>query len=150
MSTTLIHRLKPSAPVRVHLFLAALIWLVVGSGLGFFGMRWVIIDGRTMLLWWLIPALVVGFLKAYFVLGKAARRMTTRIIARGDGRCLGGFLSPLTWLLVMLMMGSGMVLRSGWLELGYVGVIYAGVGVALFTASFRLWAVWWRYESANS
>ncbi len=144
--SSLADKLKPSAPVRAHLFLAAALWTVVGSTLVFFGVWWVRDDGRALLWWLLIPVVVIGFLKAHFILMGAATRITTRIIERGDGRCLGGFLSPMTWLLVLGMMGGGRLLRAGGIPMGIVGLIYAGVGLALFVASFRMWSVWRGYE----
>ena len=131
--------LKPAAPVRVHLFLAALTWSLVGIGLFVVGVRW----GLQWDSAWAIPLLVLAVLagigKAWMVLVKVARKSVLRIQERGDGRCIGGFLGWKSWLLVLLMMTMGRLLRGSGLPMHWVGLLYAGVGAALFTGSFVTW-----------
>jgi len=136
----LFHKYKPAAPARYHLFVAALLWSVVGSALLFFGCKWVINKHETLYIWLLIPALLIGLLKTRLVLFKAADRMTSRIIARGDGKCIGGFISYKTWLIIAIMAGTGKFLRGGLLPIAIVGLIYAAVGIALLYGSSRLWS----------
>ena len=94
-------------------------------------------------------AIVAGALKAHFVLKRTAGRMIERIRVRGDGRCLGGFVSLPTWGFVILMMGLGYLLRHGLLPHTVVGVIYVAVGAALLLASRRIWSAWQRHQPIN-
>lgn len=132
--TTWVDSHKPAANVSTHLLAAGLMWLVVGGGLMGFGVHW-LWAGRPALAPWLAAAAVVaGVVKSHLVLDRAARRVVRRITARGDGRCLGGFLSLRTWALVVLMMVLGRLLRgglAGWL----VGALYIAVGTALLRSS---------------
>jgi hypothetical protein len=64
---------------------------------------------------------------------------TVRIIARGDSRCLGGFLAPKTWLLIIIMMGSGILLRRSGVPRPILGVLYTAVGSALLIGGRKLW-----------
>lgn len=92
----------------------------------------------------LIAAVVLGLLKARFVLRRAARRTIQHITSRGDGRCLGGFLSWKTWLLVIAMIALGRLLRSELvpIPLAWIGLLYAAVGVAMIAGSIPLWIAW--------
>lgn len=130
---------KPAAPARVHLLLAAMLWSVVGALLAFFGGRWLLTSSAPYGGLLLLPAVVIGLLKARFVLDRTAGRIVNRIQARGDGRCLGGFLSLPTWGFVVLMSASGYVLRHSPVPRLTVGFIYVAVGVALLVASRRIW-----------
>ena len=67
--------------------------------------------------------------------------MIERIRIRGDGRCLGGFLSLRTWGFVALMMVVGRVLR-GTLAHEIVGPLYIAVGSALIISSRLTWRAW--------
>lgn len=136
---------KPAASVRLHLLLAAAMWTVVGSLLLFFGGRW-LLTARGPYVWaLLVVAIVIGLLKAQFVLGRAAQRMIQRIRTRGDGRRLGGFTSWRTWALVAVMATAGRLLRGGLLPRPVVGFIYVAVGTALLFATRLLWQAWrWR------
>ena len=135
---------KPAASARVHLLLAATMWAVVGGFLLFFGARWGLSGRIPHGALWLAGAILAGWLKARLVLERAARRIVERIRTRGDGRCLGGFLSLRSWGFILLMVALGRFLRGGLVPRAILGLIYAGVGTALLVASRRLWYAWYR------
>lgn len=142
-----LHAFKPAAAARTHLLLAASLWTAVGGALLFFGARWLLAE-RTPLTWaLLLVALVGGLLKARFILRRSAQRIIARIRARGDGRCLGGFISWKSWLLVFVMMTMGRLLRGGYLPRMTVGFIYCLIGVALLFASLSVWHAWAERET---
>lgn len=140
---------KPAVSARVHLLLAAALWTVVGGLLLAFGAKW-LLAWRSTYVWLVAPvAVTVGLLKGRVVLERSAVRIIERIRERGDDRCVGGFLSPKTWLLVLLMMVSGRVLRAALLPTPMVGFLYAAIGVALLWASRRLWGACQRPGAAS-
>ena len=141
------HRLeayKPAASARAHLLAAAAMWAVVGGLLLLFGVRWGLSVDIPCGALWLAGAVVAGLLKARFVLQRTARRLIERIRTRGDGRCIGGFLSLRSWAFVLLMIVLGRFLRSGLVPRTIVGLVYTGVGTALLVASRQLWYAWYR------
>lgn len=143
-----LEKYKPAASARVHLLLASAMWTVVGGCLLYFGVRWVA-GGKTPYAWLLLAvACAAGLLKAHFVLRRAAERTVKRILTRGDGNCIGGFLSIKTWVLVLLMITAGRFLRGGLLARTVVGLIYAAVGLALLVASLRVWSAWYTNRAA--
>ena len=135
-------RLKPAAPIRVHLFLAAALWTLPGIALFVFGLRWALLGTSPWTFPLIVVALIAGYLKARLIMVRAADRTVQRIHERGDGRCLGGFLSWKSWLLVAVMATMGRYFRSGVLPLPVAGIIYTFVGTALLTASLVLWRAW--------
>jgi hypothetical protein len=138
-----LRRLTPAAPARLHLLLAALLWTVVGAALTTAGTFWLLGAAGRWAAGLLVLALAIGVLKAVFVLGRTAQRTVARIRTRGDGRCIGGFLSWRSWLFVVAMMLLGRWLRGGAVPRGVVGFVYSAVGPALVVASARLWGAWW-------
>jgi hypothetical protein len=137
-----IQRCKPAVSARVQLLLAGLLWTIVGTSLLSVGFWWGSGPGGAHGIGFLASALLVGMLKAHFVLGRAAQRIISRIRARGDGCCVGGFISWRSWLFVLGMMLLGTFLRHGPVPRVLVGFIYAAVGTALLTASRHLWRAW--------
>ena len=135
---------KPVAALQWHLFLAALMWSVVGVLLAVFGVRWVLQANSAHPGPLVMIAVAVGVVKARLVLDRAAGRMVSRIRDRGDGRCLGGFLSVGTWLLVVLMATGGRLLRAGILPAMWTGLVYVAVGVGLALAARNIWRAWYR------
>lgn len=140
---------KPAAPARLHLVLAASMWTVVGALLLLFGVRWALAPDSRFVPLWLALAMAGGCLKAWFVLRHAARRTIDRIRSRGDGRCIGGFLSWQSWMLVGLMVFSGWVLRHGVLPRTVLGLVYVLVGTALLLGAGQLWNASFRWDSGT-
>jgi hypothetical protein len=139
-----IHAYKPAASRRTHLLLASLLWSAVGTVLLFFGVWWMFRGHSRYAPWLVVAAVVIGVVKARFVLARTAGRIINRILIRGDGRCVGGFLSIRTWLVVAVMASAGRWLRSGPIPHLIVGFIYAAVGTALLLASRLIWRAWHR------
>ena len=139
-------KMKPAAPVRIHLLLAAITWTTVGTGLLTAGTIWSVRSESNLLLILLAAAAAVGILKAVFVLRRTSARATKRIMTRGDNRCIGGYISWRTWVLVAIMVGTGRLLRSVGLPPIVVGFIYVAVGSALLVASLRLWQAYLQYR----
>jgi hypothetical protein len=145
MNTTRRIRLEriptPAASRRTHLLAGALFWSVVGLGLSAAGCTWIVRSGGGVLPLIVVPAaLAAGWLKARLVLYRAADRVVRRIEARGDDRCIGGFFSWKSWLLVLCMIILGRLLRASPLPLVWRGAIYLAIGAALFLSSLRIWA----------
>jgi hypothetical protein len=127
--------------MSTHLMLAWIMWMAVGSTMIAFGGRWLWAAAPVHTAWIAAAAVVVGAVKSRLVLDPAARQVVERIRVRGDGRCLGGFLSLRTWGLVALMAVGGRVLRGG-LTREIVGPLYVAVGCALCLSSRLTWRAW--------
>ncbi|MEJ2582977.1 MAG: hypothetical protein P8127_15295 [Acidobacteriota bacterium] len=139
--TTWIESHKPAAGARAHLVAAGVMWSVVGIALAGVGVSWTWESTPAAAAWLTAAAVVVGATKSWLVLDHAARRIVARISARGDGRCLGGFLSPGTWGLVMVMMIAGRLLRGTFAH-PVVGPLYLAIGTALLVSSRVAWRAW--------
>ena len=137
-------RWKPAGAARTQVLLAALLWTCVGSGLAAVGARWCLGAGPPWPAALLGAGLTLGVLKGKVALERTARRAAGRIAVRGDGKCLGGFLSWQTWLFVLAMMALGAVLRRSPLPRALLGVVYTAVGAALLWGSRTFWAAWRR------
>jgi hypothetical protein len=135
-------RHKPAAAASTHLMMAWLMWMVVGAGLAAYGATTLLEASVGAAPWLSGVAVAAGVLKSRFVLDRAARRMIARIQERGEGRCLGGFLSWGTWALVLVMMMAGRLLRGAGLSGIVVGPLYLAVGVALVVSSRLSWRAW--------
>jgi hypothetical protein len=121
--------------------LAGSMWLGVGIALVVFGSRWLWAAAPVKAPWIAAIAVAVGVCKSLLVLDRVVRKAVDRIRERGDGRCLGGFLSPQSWALVVAMMAGGRILR-GSVAAGIIGPIYIAVGTSLCLSSRLTWRAW--------
>lgn len=123
----------------MHLLTAGSIWFLVGIILLVRGISWLISVDQ---LWIILPGIVLGTVKAIYMLERAAQKNINRIVAGGNGKCLGGVYSWKTWLLVFVMMGLGCLLRHSSLPKELLGLFYVSIGWGLLFASRKCWGAW--------
>jgi hypothetical protein len=130
------------------MFAAAMVWLVGLSFLLVRGVMFMIGPGPGLQFsHWLIPvvaiAVVLGMIKARYILIRYADKAVARIEHRGYA-CFLGFFSAKSWLFVLVMMGGGMMLRRSPLVdydwgRAALSVLYIAVGTALLIADRTFW-----------
>jgi hypothetical protein len=148
-------RLTPRTGARLQLYAAALVWLV---GTGFLlvrGVMFVEVPGSgTHFSFWILPvvlvAVVLGIIKARFVLIRYANKAVARI-KRRDHACFFGFFSVKSWIFVLVMMGGGVMLRHSplidyWWGRVTLSIVYIAVGTALAIADRIFWLGALRYR----
>jgi hypothetical protein len=134
---------KPGASCSTHLFVAAGMWTVVGIMLMTRGIIW--LNGVAQL-WIVLPALAIGSLKSLYMLDRSATKSIKRIVESRDGKCIGGVYSVKTWMLVLLMMGAGFLLRNSSLPRELLGLFYVSIGWGLFLSSRIAWFTWHQHK----
>lgn len=144
MNLSPLQRFKPASRARTQVLLAALLWTCVGCGLLLAGLNWLGHSHNPWLPGLLALAIGLGLAKGQLALARTARSAAARIARRGDGTCLGGFLSWKSWLFVLVMMAGGAALRHSTLSRTILGVLYAAVGIALLWGSRVFWMEWRR------
>ena len=141
-------RLTPRAGVRVQLFAAALVWFVGVCFLLVRGVLFVEVPGPgAHFSYWIVPialvAIVIGIIKARFILIRYADKAVARIQKRGRA-CFFGFFAPASWLFVLVMMGGGIALRhSALVDVAWgrvvLSTLYIAVGTGLAIADRIFW-----------
>ena len=143
-------KFTPRASVRVQMFSAAIMWMV---GLGFllgFGISFIVklVGMAHPAIWTLavivIVAIVIGSLKARYILIRYADKAVARIQTRGHA-CYFGFFGWASWGFIAVMMGTGIVLRQltplpkspGGLI--FLAILYIAVGTGLAIADRIFW-----------
>lgn len=138
---TFLSRFTPRSGTRAQLFSAAVVWAVGATILILRGIGYV--HDRHWHAWALGAALVLGVVKARYLLDGVANKAVARVFVRGRA-CYFGFFSWKSWLLVGLMMGGGITLRHlivhpGVVGAGIMGALYIGIGTALALADRIFW-----------
>jgi hypothetical protein len=132
-------KFKPAASRKTMLFIAALFWTVVGCGLMVRGVG-ILLEGDHYFL--MATAVCLGTVKAFMVFEKSARKNVVRIQEKEEGSCLGGIFSFKSWLLILVMIAFGRLLRLSGLHLSVYGMVVVAVGWGLFLASRVVWMEW--------
>lgn len=139
-------RLKPQVSCSVHLLVAAWLWTVVGLVLMSRGIAWL---NAIDQLWIVLPSLLIGSMKSFFMLDKSARTSIKRILSTREGKFLGSVYSVKTWLLIILMAAAGCLIRHSSLPKEFLGLFYVSIGWGLFLSSRHSWMAW-KHSNGNS
>ncbi|MCI5122812.1 MAG: hypothetical protein D3908_16815 [Candidatus Electrothrix sp. AUS4] len=105
------------------------------------GLGWV---GLSMTFRIFIVALIIGTIKSLTILDKSAKKTLNRIMNLNEKSCIGAVYPWKTWLLVILMMATGIALRSMTEPGLFLGTIYFAVGWGLLLSSRHGWEQWLR------
>ncbi len=126
---------------RAQLAFAGLLWATGAAILGVRGIGWLLPVDLAIAL--IAGGVVLGVLKARFVLDPVARKAAARIRERGPSAPVLGFFSVRSWAVVLSMVALGHLLRLTALSRPVLGVVYVAVATALVVAS----RVFWRFHT---
>lgn len=136
-----IARFKPAVRRNTLLLSSACLWTIIGLLLlAKGGYRWMHLADRQPLI--VIAGIVVGSVKSFYILDRAARSGIERILKKADGTCLGAVYSIKTWLLVLCMMSLGVILRDSAIPVQFLCFCYLTIGWALLFSSRLAWREW--------
>ena len=138
MQKEILNKFKPAVNKKVLFFLAALAWSGVGIMLIKKAIPWVFVDNLQLSNYIIfVVGIILGVVIAIFGFSKVANKNIKRIHKNGDKRCIFGFIAWKSYLLIIFMVGLGIGLRHSSLPKLYLSLVYNGVGVGLFLASFK-------------
>jgi hypothetical protein len=129
-------RCKPAIPRRLLPAVAGVMWWSVGIMLTVMALKWLwFYDGNV---WhYAIPGLIAALLIHHFGFLRIADRNIVRIAGLPARPCIFSFISWQSWLLVIVMITMGSVMRHSSIPREYLSVIYMGIGQALFLSGIR-------------
>ena len=132
--------LTPRVPKTYLLFIAALVWTFAGGMLLYRGFTF----NKTLPLHWLtelITETVAGLLFFMLLFARISAKHVLRIQNLPiEKPCLFSFFSLKSYLMMAVMITSGITLRkSGLVSPEYLSMIYVTMGIPLLMSSFRFY-----------
>jgi hypothetical protein len=130
-------RFKPSATKRVLLFLAGFVWLCAGSMLLSLAYDWLSDAPGTIFIMFLGFGITLALVVHHFGFLKIVDKNIERILPMDDKRCLFSFITWQSYIIVIVMVGMGTLLRRSAIPQHYLAILYTGIGLALVLSSLR-------------
>lgn len=138
--------LKPTLPKRWLLIVAGAMWSAVGIMLLNYAVTWLTLSFS-------IPAILLGMLGIILSVmvnrwgfSKIALKNIERILALNEKACLFSFQAWKSYLLILVMVSTGIFLRNSAIPKVYLAVVYTAIGGALIQASVKYYT---RFFSLN-
>jgi hypothetical protein len=132
--------LKPALPRSSLLLVSGLMWSLVGLMLCRLAIRWYLLEGIGDHLGFLLAGVLLALAIHYFGFSLIARRNISRIQKLNQKPCVFAFMAWWNYPLVLFMIGLGLSLRHSTIPKTYLGVLYIGIGAALFFSSLRYYS----------
>jgi hypothetical protein len=128
---------KPAVNKSVLLFLAGWLWVCVGCVLLILAFSWLREDKNINVYVFAGFGVVLALLVHHFGFLRIVDRNMARILPVNEKQCVFSFISWKSYLLVLVMVVLGAIVRHSVLPKTYVAILYAGIGLALILSSVR-------------
>jgi hypothetical protein len=128
---------KPAVTKKALLFMAGFVWLCVGTMLLSMAISWFAeIEGRAVFLF-VLPGFLLALMIHHFGFLKIVDKNIDRIRPMTEKRCLFAFITWKSYLIILVMVLMGYLLRHSPIPNKYLAIIYSGIGLALILSSIR-------------
>lgn len=129
-------KFKPAVPKKVLLVIIGSMWFCVGIMLVIMAIHWLYIyDGNPWI--FAVPGLIAGLIIHYYGFLKIVDKNLGRISRLPGKPCIFSFVSWKSYIIIILMVSMGIILRHSPIQKQYLSPIYLGIGLALFLSSIR-------------
>ena len=129
---------KPGVSKNILLFIAGLLWVIIGIFLNYRSYSWLKEKELKTILIIGTAGLFLSFLIHIFGFSKIVNKNIQRIIPMDGKRCLFSFFPWRSYLLISIMILMGSFIRhSAIIPKVYLSVLYIGIGTAMILSGFR-------------
>ena len=130
-------RYKPAVTRNVLLFLAGIVWLLVGGMLVLLAGSWLSAAGEGSPYPPAGAGIALALLVHHFGFLKIANRNLARVLRMTGKKCLFAFVPWRSYLIIAVMIALGATLRHSAIPKRYLAILYLGIGLALALSSIR-------------
>ena len=132
-----IKKFTPAVDKKILVLLAGIMWCGVGFMLVRFAVTWLSsFHGKGQGLYY-----AAGFLSAmvihHFGFLKIADKNINRLLPLTEKKCLFSFMTWKSYIIVLIMVSMGIMLRHSSIPKQYLSILYNGIGLALFLSGIR-------------
>jgi hypothetical protein len=148
--SSFIQLIKPGVPKRYLFFIAAFVWTFAGVMLLYRGFKYLVPETNHGVIK-LMLIFISGILFYVLLFSRISRRHTDRIHGIDlEKPCLFSFFNIRSYLLMSVMISSGIVLRTtGIVNPEYLSMVYITMGIPLLLSSVRFYYNGIRYKHSK-
>ncbi len=143
-----LERFNPALPKRWLLIISGLMWAAVGVMLLRYAVSWLAVSFSVTSILLGLLGVILSIAANRFMFARISRKNVNRILALKDKACLFSFQAWSGYLIIIVMMTGGILMRNSAFPKPYLAVIYATIGGALAQASLNYFKGF--FSSANS
>lgn len=126
---------KPKVSREVLILLAGMVWLSVGIMLLSRAYGWWQQYSGSLFVFFVLISLILGSVKGYYIMTRVVRKNILRIHQLSTRNFVLAFITLRTYLLILVMMILGIVVRHAPVPKIYLAIVYLAVGIAMLVSS---------------
>ncbi len=131
------NKFKPSVDKRSLLLLAGCMWLIIGTILISISYSWLNFSQDSLSFVFVGIGTVIALIIHHFGFLKIVNENLDRILSMEGKRCVFSFMPLKSYILVLIMIILGAVLRDSPIPKNYLSILYHSIGLALILSSVR-------------
>jgi hypothetical protein len=139
-----IGKYKPAVSKTILIFLAGLVWICAGIMLLYLALSWLISASRNNMFLFIGAGVFLALVIHHFGFLKIVNKNLGRILPMDEKKCLFSFITWKSYLLIVIMVAFGIILRHSVISKQYLAIVYIGIGSALILSSVRYMRVFSR------
>lgn len=132
-----IDKYKPAVSTTLLLFLAGIVWECVGIMLLYLAYAWLAAASNTRIYLYWAAGILLALLIHHFGFLRIVDKNLTRILQMNDKACFFAFYPWKSYLLIVVMVTIGSLLRHSMIPKKNLAILYIGIGLALILSSVR-------------
>jgi len=131
------NKYKPAVKRKYLILISGLMWITIGIMLNILAIRW-LTESYVDTTWLYISVgVTLALVIHHFGFLKIVDRNLGRIKSLDPESCVFAFMSWRSYLLVLVMITMGILLRHSSIPMNVLSIIYIGIGLALVLSSIR-------------
>ncbi|HCC70931.1 MAG TPA: hypothetical protein DEQ09_07265 [Bacteroidales bacterium] len=131
------HKYTPAVKRKYLILISGLMWLSIGIMLNTIAIDWLSHYHFKNTFIYLTGGIIISLIIHHFGFLKIVDKNLGRIKTLNPETCVFAFLSWKSYLLVLIMISMGIMLRHSQIPRNILSVIYIGLGLALILSSIR-------------
>jgi hypothetical protein len=128
---------KPAVTKSALLFLAGFVWLCAGTMLLVLAYSWLSDAPRPIFFLFFAFGVLLALWVHHFGFLKIVDKNIERILPMVEKKCLFSFITWKSYMIIIVMVAMGALLRHSAIPKQYLAVLYTGIGLAMILSSLR-------------
>ena len=133
----LINKYNPAVSKNVLLLMAGVVWDAVGFMLLYLAFSWLLSASAIHVSIYIAGGILLALLVHHFGFLKIVNRNICRILEMDKKKCFFSFIPYKSYLIIVLMVFIGIVLRRSMIPRYDLSILYIGIGLAMILSSVR-------------
>ena len=139
-----IDKYKPAVTKNILLLLAGIVWDFVGLMLLYLAISWLHKANDIKIYPYAFAGILLALLVHHFGFIKIVDKNLNRILQMDQKKCFFSFISYRSYLIIIVMVFMGVLLRHSIIPKYDLAVLYIGIGLALILSSVRYLRIFFR------